>query len=218
MIRCALFLSLVFLLLAATAEAQTRYVSDELVITFRTGPSAQNAIRRNLTSGDRVEVLEQQGDWAHVRLANGDDGWVLSRYLQAEPTAALELAAATRDLANARSRVEELEQTTESLTTELQSTRAELEQLRAASAGLEADLADIQSVSANALSLRDENEELRRRVSQLTTEANVAELEITELRSRERQNWFIIGAAVLFGGVVIGLIAPSLRPRRRSSW
>jgi SH3 domain protein len=39
-----------------------------------------------------------------------------------------------------------------------------------------------------------------------------------ELSGRSRQNWFIVGAAVLFGGIVIGLIAPTLRRKRRSDW
>jgi len=38
------------------------------------------------------------------------------------------------------------------------------------------------------------------------------------LSSRSRQNWFIVGAGVLSGGIVIGLIAPSLRRKRRSDW
>ena len=38
------------------------------------------------------------------------------------------------------------------------------------------------------------------------------------LAGRNSQNWFIVGAAVLFGGIVIGLVAPSLRRKRRSDW
>jgi SH3 domain protein len=38
------------------------------------------------------------------------------------------------------------------------------------------------------------------------------------LSGRNNQSWFLVGAGVLFGGVVIGLIAPSLRRKRRSDW
>jgi SH3 domain protein len=59
---------------------------------------------------------------------------------------------------------------------------------------------------------------LQRRVAELESAADAANREIDELRRREQQNWFIIGAAVLFGGIVIGLVAPTLRRKRRSSW
>ena len=43
-------------------------------------------------------------------------------------------------------------------------------------------------------------------------------MENAALGGRSSQNWFIVGAGVLFGGIVIGLIAPSLRRKRRSDW
>ena len=62
-------------LLAApvTAAGETMYVSDELLITFRTQPSTRGEILRNLSSGTAVEVLEMpaEGEWARVRLGSG---------------------------------------------------------------------------------------------------------------------------------------------------
>ena len=48
----------VLVLAASAADAQTRYVSDRLEVTLRTGTSTQHSIIRMLTSGARVEVLE----------------------------------------------------------------------------------------------------------------------------------------------------------------
>ena len=81
-----------------------------------------------------------------------------------------------------------------------------------------AELADVRAASAEALQTRAENENLRRRVAELESSAETASLQIDELRRRERQNWFLIGAAVLLVGIVIGLVAPTLRRKRRSSW
>jgi SH3 domain protein len=211
---------LVLALLATGAMAQTRYVSDELVITFRTGPGSQNAIVRNLTSGDRVEVLEVLEDqgYSRVRLANGDEGWVLTQYLQDEPTAQLRLAAATRDLAAERGRTAELAQRVDELETELAATAESLTETQSSAARVTAELDDVRSASASAIETRQQNATLRQRVADLTAAAEADEMEIDSLRRRERQNWFIIGAAVLLGGIIIGLIAPSLRPKRRSSW
>lgn len=220
MTRLQLIGILILSLCAGLAQSQTRYVSDELVITFRTGPGPSNSITRNLTSGDRVEVLEERPDdgWARVRLDDGDEGWVLMQYLQPEPTANLLLQTARRDLTEAETEVEALRSQVSELQTELDATRSELEEIRSRSANIERELTSVRDASANALTIRDQNESLRERVSELTASADLAQMEIRELRSRNRQSWFIVGAAVLFGGVVIGLVAPSLRKKRRSSW
>jgi SH3 domain protein len=202
------------------ASGQTRYISDELVITFRTGPSSQNAITRNLSSGARVEVLEELADegYSRVRLADGAEGWVLTRYLQVDPTASQRLATAERQLADALARANSLEQQVQMLEAELAATGQALSETESNVNRTSAELADIRRAAASALETREQNESLRLRVAELTSVADLAELEIDELSRRERQNWFIVGAAVLFGGIIIGLIAPSLRPKRKSSW
>ena len=215
------FLGLACLLLcAAAADAQTRYVSDSLIITVRTGPSTQNSVTRNLGSGDRVEVLEELPDdgYSRVRLADGEEGWVLSRYLQTELTAALRLVTATRELAEAGQSADSLQGQATELETDLIATRQALDEAEASRERLETELADIRSVSASAIATRDQNQRLTARVSNLTAEADLAEMEVRELSSRNRQSWFIVGASVLLGGIVIGLVAPSLRRKRRSSW
>jgi len=207
-------------LCALAAEAQTRYVVDSIVITFRTGPGSEYTVARNLTSGDRVEVLEElvEEGYTRVRLPDGAEGWVLSRYLQPEPTAALRLESATRALTDSDREAATLDGELARLGDELARTRDALDEAERRAAGLQGELTDIRSASASALETRNRNESLALEVSNLTAELRNAEAEISQLNSRNRQSWFIIGAAVLFGGIVIGLVAPSLRRSRRSSW
>lgn len=206
--------------LCFAAEAQTRYVSDTLVITLRTGPSTQNAITRNLTSGDRVELLEELPDegYSRVRLEDGTEGWVLTQYLQSNPTSELLLATASQQLAAAQRNSATFEGEATGLQAELAAAEEALQQSQDYAARLEAQLGDIRAASASALETRAQNERLANRITTLTAAADVADMEIRELRSRNRQSWFIVGASVLFGGIVIGLVAPSLRRKRRSSW
>ena len=82
-------------LLATAAIGQSLYVSDELVITVRSGPATTNPILTNLRAGDRVEVLEvdQEIGYSLIRAADGMEGWVVSRYLTEQPIARDRLAA-----------------------------------------------------------------------------------------------------------------------------
>jgi SH3 domain protein len=143
---------------------------------------------------------------------------VLSQYLSPERAARDLLEEAERTLATTRARVQSLETEVTELETELRATQDMLAAERSSGGALSAELASIREASANAVALRDQNESLRRRVSELTAETEAAAIENSQLGSRSRQNWFVVGAAVLFAGIVIGLIAPTLRRTRRSSW
>jgi SH3 domain protein len=209
------------ILVSLPALAQRMYTSDELIVLLRTGPSIENAIIRNMRPGTALDVLDEDAgnDYSHVRLTGSDvEGFVLTQYLTPERAARDLLADAERTLATTRARVQALETELAGLRSELGTTRDTLEEERASGNEVSAELADIREASANAVALRDQNEMLRRRVNELTAEAEAMVIENSRLASRSRQNWFVVGAAVLVGGIVIGLIAPSLRRTRRSSW
>jgi SH3 domain protein len=59
---------------------------------------------------------------------------------------------------------------------------------------------------------------LQQRVIALEREVDELTANNARLAGRNNQNWFVVGAAVLLGGIVIGLVAPSLRRKRRSDW
>ncbi|MBW2438733.1 MAG: TIGR04211 family SH3 domain-containing protein, partial [Deltaproteobacteria bacterium] len=79
-------LLLILCLFATSIHAETMYISDLLKITLRSGPSTENKILAVLESGQTVEVITPGDEWTKVRQANGNEGWVLSRYLTANPT------------------------------------------------------------------------------------------------------------------------------------
>ena len=211
-----------FVLVLATgaASGQDAYVSDELVITLRTGPSTQNAILRNLDSGTQVEILEQESDsgYARVRINGGVEGWVLARYLTTEPIARERLVGAERELASAQSRMGELEEELATVAGDLATARQRLEDAESANTDMNSELADIRTASANVLTLRDQNESLRRRLNERDQEVSELLMQVADLGSRATREWFVIGAAVLLAGIVLGLVLPSLRRRKRSSW
>ena len=79
---------------------QTRYVTDRTIVELRRGPSTEYLILRNLEAGERVEVLEQNdAGYSRVRVADqGTEGWILTRFLTAEPIARERLAVTERNL------------------------------------------------------------------------------------------------------------------------
>jgi len=203
------------------AQAQTRYVTDRTIVEIRRGPSTEYLILRNLEAGERVEVLEQneEAGYSRVRVADqGTEGWILTRFLTAEPIARERLVAAERGLAAARERVTALEGQTAELTRDLTAARAQLQQTQANHGNVSKELTDIKTAAANVVEIRDENTRLKQRLGERDREVEGLTADNARLAGRSNQNWFVVGAAVLLAGIVIGLVAPSLRRRRRSDW
>jgi SH3 domain protein len=191
---------LVLLAFEMLAQAQTRYVTDRTIVELRRGPSTEFLILRNLEAGEQVDVLEQNAEqgYSRVRVADqGTEGWILTRFLTAEPIARERLAVAERNLTSARERVATLEAQNEQLTR---------------------DLAYIRAAAANVVEIRDRNTSLQQRLVQRDQEVDQLTADNSRLAGRSNQNWFVVGAAVLLAGIVIGLVAPSLRRKRRSDW
>jgi SH3 domain protein len=80
------------------------------------------------------------------------------------------------------------------------------------------ELADIRTAAANVVEIRDQNTRLQQRLIQRDREVEELTAETARLAGRSNQNWFVVGAAVLLAGIVVGLVAPSLRRKRRSDW
>jgi SH3 domain protein len=213
--------ALLLLACEVLAQAQTRYVTDRTIVELRRGPSTEYLILRNLEAGEQVEILEQNEEqgYSRVRVADdGTEGWILTRFLTAEPIARERLAAAERNLAAARERVAALEAENRELTGDLTATRAQLEQSQTSHGSVSRELSDIRTAAANVVQIRDQNTSLQQRLVQRDREVEELTAETARLAARSNQNWFVVGAAVLLGGIVIGLVAPTLRRKRRSDW
>lgn len=203
------------------AVAETRYVTDRLEVTLRAGESTRYKILRMLPSGTPVEVVSvnPSTNYARVRIPDGTIGFMLVQELQDEPAA--------RDrLAELEERMKALRQKPDALANELanlQETYGELKQRFAAlereKQQREQELARIRHASANVLDITSDRERLRLQVAELTRSRADLEQENRDLKNERNQRWFLIGAGVLGGGVLMGLILPHLRLRRRkSSW
>lgn len=85
-------LAVALLTTASALHAEPLYVIEQLVVAVASAPDASGERVATLKSGDRVELLERAGEQAHVRLANGREGWLRASYLTAEEPLRVRLA------------------------------------------------------------------------------------------------------------------------------
>jgi SH3 domain protein len=80
--------------------AQTMYVTDRLLLSFRSAPDPDQPAMKLLSSDTQVEVLATEGEWAEVKLEDGSTGWVMKRYLVSELPKSIVMEELKRELEN----------------------------------------------------------------------------------------------------------------------
>lgn len=214
-------LLLICLCALAQAQAETRYVTDQCSVPMRKGESPKYKILRVLPSGTMLQAIGDNADsgYTQVRTPEGNVGFVTTAELVSEPAARDRLAAMEAKLAELQQAPDALAGRLAALQSEHQALKTEQARVSRERDRLEQELATLRSASANVVEVTNDRAELRKRVAELTRQAADLEQENRNLSLQTNQRWFLIGAGVVGGGVLIGLILPNLRFRRRkSSW
>jgi SH3 domain protein len=217
----SLYLALILLALtASSAFAQpTRYVTDQLDIDLRSGDSNQHRIVAMLRSGTAVTVLEENtSGWVRIRTAQGQEGWLMSRFLENTPIPRDRLTRAEQDLAKSNATIRELQEAHKSTTGSNSELNKRVEELTRANQTQEQELTQIRRTSANAIALDDENRTLKERLNRLERDHQMLEQQTDSLKDRKARDWFFAGAGVLLIGMLLGLIVPKIRWKRKSAW
>lgn len=201
------------------AQAQTvRYITDQLRLEARSGPSTGHRIVRMLESGTEVRVLEESEGYSRLLLANGSEAWILSRYLTADPPVRDQLAKATADLQVALQENAQFKAALESAQTTGSKIKQDRRELNQNNQRLSKELAQIRRTAASSLAIEEQNKELQLTVVDLERELQLAQQEKMSLSDKSDRDWFLTGAGVLLGGLLIGLIIPRLYWKRRRGW
>jgi SH3 domain protein len=211
---------LLFTAMVGAAVAETRYVSDELAITLRTGQSTQHQILRMITSGTPLDVLETNDETGYTRVRTPQDveGWVLTRYLMDHPSAQDQLANAKQKMSRLEAQNKNLQAKLNEVSGDKTSLDKEKVELQAKNDKLETELNHIRKTAADALAIESEKNRLSDETRKLKTELQEAQQENRTLKDRSNREWFVRGAAVVIVGILLGLILPRIRFRSRSSW
>ncbi|MEE8285076.1 MAG: TIGR04211 family SH3 domain-containing protein [Gammaproteobacteria bacterium] len=206
---------------AGHVHAQTeRYVTDSLRLEARQGPSTNHRISHMLSSGARVTVLEDDPEtgYSRVTLDDGSEVWILTRFLMDEPAARARLAQAQENLTEEHEKARDLASQLKTLGR----TADEIEQSRSALATdkklLQTELAQIKQAAADTLAIQERNQSLDKQLEVVSTDLDAAKQRNRALKERSERDWFIAGAGVLLGGIIIGLVIPKIRWKRRRGW
>lgn len=209
-----LTIALIILAFKASAESFV-YITDQLDLPIRSDKEFGNNIIRLLPSGTELSLLQSTEDgWAQIQF---DDtiGWIKSFYLSPDPSAREKLKKLTRTNNDNKLLITKLSTEKEDLENQLSLLKQENTNLVVQSSKSKAEKEHIEKIYQDALKLEHENEKLLQEKLQLKAELQLAENNTQIQKDTSSRNWFIVGAIVLFFGMMIGFIAPGLLNRKR---
>ncbi len=212
-------LPILLIAVSLPAWAKTAYVSDQLKITMRSGESTTHKVIKMLPSGTPVDIISQnsQTGYSKVRIPSGSTGFVLTRMLLSERPARERLAEAEEQLQVLRQEPDKLSSQLASLQESNQTLQRQYEALARENDQLNSEIETLRLAAAEPMRIARERDMSVEKNRQLTDELATLKLSNQRLTDKTEQNWFMIGAAAIIVGIVLGLILPRLRVRRRRS-
>lgn len=194
-------LSFLILTLALSVHAESRYVTDHLVIALRPAQDDTSIPLEYLTTGTQIEVVKDLGSFLKIKSPTGKVGFARSKYfILTPPTGTKEASSAVQEeLTAAQQRIAELS--------------AEVEQLKSKPT----DLAvpdkpeELEKSRAEITALQQERDQLQQEVAKLKETATKKGL-LPNLTDISQLQWFLAGAAILLLGWFAG---KSSRSKRR---
>ena len=199
---------------SAFGLAEDRYVTDTIYIPLRADKDNQAPIvKSGLVTGTRLKLIREEEDtnknkWSQVITPDGQEGWVRSQNLIAEPTAAMKLDA----MSSAPSDVVELQKQNASLKTELASLKSTYD-------ALVKQTEEMRTATNSDINMEQENQNMHREYQLLQTERDVLKAQNDQLKTTDRFKQNIYGGGLILCGVILSFLLQMFGKRkRRSEW
>ena len=204
------------LLLSAMAWAETKhYINDSMTITMRTGPGTDRKIIALLGVGQEVEILQAENEWTMVRLPNGKEGWVISRFITDQTPNSIQLNVLQNRFNDLQTRSASLLEENKTLSADNKKLSADLTTTETKLKNLNSTYETLKKDSKHFLELQEKYKASTAKLSEQTQKAQKYEDELTKLLWNKNIKWFLSGAGVLILGFIIGF--STKRQRRHSS-
>ena len=206
--------SLLFLLAASSAYAETRYISDHLIVTVRSGKGNQYKILETVPTGTSVEILEEETNYVRVITPKGTEGYIQSHYVSKKLPKSMQIAQLQKEIAKSKQLLDEQQQNLQGSQNEADTNKNQIEELSAQLNRTHQDLEkansqynSLLSKSENVVNLTTENEQLIEQNNLQNSELLVLREENQNFHRSNMIQWFLAGGGVFLGGWLIGKIS-----------
>ncbi len=194
MINKTISILLFLLCLVSTANA-ARYISDDLFTYLHSGPGTKYKIIGSINAGEKISIIQRNANFTQIKDSKGRSGWISSKYISNQPGLKERLPKLENQLSKLKAQLntasDKANKDKASLEENLISYKNQVTQLQKTNSELNEDLQKIQALNRNL------NAKLDTQKDDLL------------------MKWFTYGAMVAGGGLLLGLILPSMIPNRK---
>ena len=220
----AIFFITAFILSASVSSvlAETRYVSDRLIVSVREGQDPNAAVLGYIETGTPVDILEEKENLLKIRTKDGIEGWVRAQYIVSEKPKALIVENMKNEITALNKEIEALKNNQYSASNTLSESKKmyqeKIEELKEEvsinqkfAAKAKSDFIQLNKKYTTLLKNSENTEKLIgevERLKKLNAELNIEVKSIRKDRKNPlKSNWiqsFIAGAGVLLFGFILG--------------
>jgi len=204
--------------------ADTRYVSDRLIISVRDGQNQNSAVLGYIETAAPVDIIEEKEDLLRIRTEDGIEGWVQAKYIVPEKPKVLIIENLKNEIETFKNEQDSVSNTLSKTKKMYQEKIEELEeelninQKFAAKAKsdfiqLNKKYTNLLKHSKNTEELIGEVEKLKKLNAELNTETKSLRKDRKNPLKSNRIQSFIAGAGVLLFGFILG---GSAKKKKRS--
>ncbi|UWZ92285.1 SH3 domain-containing protein [[Pasteurella] aerogenes] len=187
--------SLILGLSVHMAQAETKYVSENLNTFLRKGAGDQFKIAGAIQAGETVTVLERKDKYTLIRDSRNREAWILTNELSNTPSS-------KEENPKLRAQIEELSLKLNRIDADWQQRTNEMQRRT-------------KQAEEQSSQLLEQNSQLKREL-EITKNKNRDLEAMLDAGKREIAiQWFIYGGSVLGVGLLLGLIIPLILPKRR---
>jgi SH3 domain protein len=205
--------------------ADTRYVSDRLIISVREGQGKNDIILAHIKTGTSVEVLEEEGRYLRITTENGLTGWVQAQYIMPDRPKALIIKDLRNQINGLNKKIERLEKNQDSSSEKFSTIKKSYEKKvrgleqalkvnQEASAKAKNEQIQINKKYANLLGKSKKTDELIGEIEKLKKINTKLDTENKNLKKPSKDflnpiyaKWFLAGAGALLFGFMTGRLA-----------
>ena len=214
--RTAWLLMILFctLIHSAASGAETVYVSEDFEVTIRTTPGADRKIIAMVKSGKPLELVEKGEEWSFVRVPNGKEGWVQTRYITTAQPSAMVLERVRQDHEGLEKKYKDLKDKFDALNSQKKTADGDLSQSRRHQEELSAAYETLKRESSEFLKIKQQHQDVSAKLEAERARSTKLDEENQEMKRDAVIQWVLAGGGIMLAGFFIGLFSSSRRKAR----
>ena len=192
-----ILLSLTFFV-SFNATAIEHYISSDLSVYVRRGPSTQYGLIGTLKAGDPITVLEKSSDGKFTRIqdAKGRISWLESNLISTSPSLKEQVPQLESEIADLKEKIIYADKNKQTV--------------------IEDYTNKLKTASDKIATLEKERSDLKNQVNEQAKQIQSLNNIVDENRQDLMLTWFTRGGLVAGVGLLLGLLLPIIIPRRRN--